>query len=288
MRGIVPLAVNLRAAVQTEAVLRRGVQVRGHAAGLRGHLYDLPAVAAVAADLHAVVLRAGSRAPAESQAFLTDIRHRCVHDARGQDLVLSGHGAVVIAHTADRHGAETDLGVVGIRNVAVDVRIAGLDRQLLTLIGGGDGAQRVLAIVDGVARFDHGLGDILAHEAALRADMVFIPVMAFVPEGRTAIGCVAGLAGRQVVAGGRAGTGIDRLGLVCDAVIAEVIHLLADLLPAGDIVASQEVHLLLGALDGHPAGVLRVLDVDHLAADRAGGLAILIGRQLVASRAAGL
>ena len=288
MRGIVPLAVNLRAAVQTEAVLRRGVQVRGHAAGLRGHLYDLPAVAAVAADLHAVVLRAGSRAPAEGQAFLTDIRHRCVRDARGQDLVLSGHGAVVIAHTADRHGAETDLGVVGISNVAVDVRIAGLDRQLLTLIGGGDGAQRVLAIVDGVARFDHGLGDILAHEAALRADMVFIPVMAFVPEGRTAIGCVAGLAGRQVVAGGRAGTGIDRLRHVGNAVITEVMHLLTDLLPAGDIVASQEVHLLFGALDGHPAGVLRILDVDQLAADRTGRLAILVGRQLVALRAAGL
>ena len=283
-----PCVADLRAAVYAEAVRRRRVQARGHAAGLRGHFQDLPGISAVAADLHAVVLSTGSRIPADGQTLLTDIRHRNTGDDRRNDLILCGHDAIVIAHAADRHDAIADLGVVGIGNIAVNTRIAGLDCQLLSLVGDLHIARRAAALIGGRPRLDRCLGDVPAHEAALRADMVVIPLMALRPERRTVMDGTAGLAGGLQPPVLRAGTGVDRLGHVGDAVVAEVVHLLADLLPAGDIVAGQEVHLLLGALDGHPAGVLRVLDVDQLAADRTGRLAILVGRQLVALRAAGL
>ena len=288
MPRIEPCVADLRAAVYAEAVRRRRVQARGHAAGLRGHLQDLPGISAVAADLHAVVLSTGSRTPADGQTLLTDIRHRDTGDDRRNDLILCGHDAIVIAHAADRHDAIADLGVVGIGNIAVNTRVAGLDCQLLSLVGGLHIARCAAALIRGRPRLDRCLGDIPAHEAALRADMVVIPLMALRPERCTVMNGAAGFAGGLQPTVLRAGTGVDRLGHVGDAVIAEVVHLLADLLPAGDIVAGQEVHLLLGALNGHPAGVLRVLDVDQLAADRTGRLAILVGRQLVALRAAGL
>ena len=288
MLRIEPFIADLRAAVYAEAVRRRRVQARGHAAGLRGHFQDLPGVSAVAADLHAVVLRAGCRTPADGQTLLTDIRHRNIGDDRRHDLILCGHDAIVIAHAADRHDAIADLGVVGIGNIAVNTRVAGLDCQLLSLVGDLHIARRADALIGGRPRLDRRLGDVPAHEAALRADMVVIPLMTLRPERCTVMNGVAGLAGGLQPTVLRAGTGVDRLGHVGDAVVAEVVHLLADLLPAGDIVAGQEVHLLFGALNGHPAGVLRVLDVDQLAADRTGRLAILVGRQLVALRAAGL
>ena len=288
MLRIEPCVADLRAAVYAEAVRRRRVQARGHAAGLRGHFQDLPGISAVAADLHAVVLSTGSRIPADGQTLLTDIRHRNTGDDRRNDLILCGHDAIVIAHAADRHDAIADLGVVGIGNIAVNTRVAGLDCQLLSLVGGLHIARCAAALIGGRPCLDRCLGDIPAHEAALRADMVVIPLMALRPERCTVMNGAAGLAGGLQPTVLRAGTGVDRLGHVGDAVITEVVHLLADLLPAGDIVAGQEVHLLFGALDGHPAGVLRVLDVDQLAADRTGRLAILVGRQLVALRAAGL
>ena len=283
-----PIIADLRAAIHTEAVLRRRVQARGNAARLGSDLKQLPRGAAVAADLHAVVFRTQRRIPADGQALLADIRHRNAGDNRRYDLILGGHSAIIIAHAADRHGTIADLRIVGIGNIAVNTRIAGLDRQRLSLIGGLHIARRAAAVVNGVIRLDFRLGDIPAYEAALRADMVIIPLMALRPERCTVMNGAAGLAGGLQPTILRAGTGIDRLGHVGDTVIAEVVHLLADLLPAGDIVAGQEVHLLFGALNGHPAGVLRVLDVDQLAADRTGRLAILVGRQLVALRAAGL
>ena len=283
-----PIIADLRAAIHTEAVLRRRVQARDHNACLRDNVHFFPRGAAVAADLHTVVFRTQRGAPADGQALLTDIRHRNTGDNRRYDLILGGHGAIIIAHTADRHSTIADLRIVGIGNIAVNTRIAGLDRQRLSLIGGLHIARRAAAVVNGVICLDFRLGDIPAYEAALRADMVIIPLVALRPERCTVMNGTAGLAGGLQPTILRAGTGVDRLGHVGDAVIAEVVHLLADLLPAGDIVASQEVHLLFGALNGHPAGVLRVLDVDQLAADRTGRLAILVGRQLVALRAAGL
>ena len=288
MLRLEPIIADLRAAIHTEAVLRRRVQARDHNAGLRDNVHLFPRGAAVAADLHTVVFRTQRGAPADGQALLADIRHRNTGDNRRYDLILGGHGAIIIAHTADRHSTIADLRIVGIGNIAVNTRIAGLDRQRLSLIGGLHIARRAAAVVNGVICLDFRLGDIPAYEAALRADMVIIPLMALRPERCTVMNGAAGLAGGLQPTVLRAGTGIDRLGHVGNAVIAEVIHLLADLLPAGDIVAGQEVHLLLGALNGHPAGVLRVLDVDQLAADRTGRLAILVGRQLVALRAAGL
>ena len=288
MLRLEPIIADLRAAIHTEAVLRRRVQARDHNACLRDNVHLFPRGTAVAADLHTVVFRTQRGAPADGQALLADIRHRNAGDNRRYDLILGGHGAVIIAHTADRHSTIADLRIVGIGNIAVNTRIAGLDRQRLSLIGGLHIARRAVAVVNGVICLDFRLGDIPAYEAALRADMVIIPLMALRPERCTVMNGAAGLAGGLQPTVLRAGTGIDRLGHVGNAVIAEVIHLLADLLPAGDIVASQEVHLLLGALNGHPAGVLRVLDVDQLAADRTGRLAILVGRQLVALRAAGL
>ena len=288
MLRLEPIIADLRAAIHTEAVLRRRVQARNHNACLRDNVHLFPRGAAIAADLHTVVFRTQRGAPADGQALLADIRHRNAGDNRRYDLILGGHGAVIIAHTADRHSTIADLRIVGIGNIAVNTRIAGLDRQRLSLIGGLHIARRAAAVVNGVICLDFRLGDIPAYEAALRADMVIIPLMALRPERCTVMNGAAGLAGGLQPTVLRAGTGIDRLGHVGNAVIAEVIHLLADLLPAGDIVASQEVHLLLGALNGHPAGVLRVLDVDQLAADRTGRLAILVGRQLVALRAAGL
>ena len=288
MLRLEPIIANLRAAIHTEAVLRRRVQARDHNAGLRDNVHLFPRGAAVAADLHTVVFRTQRGAPADGQALLADIRHRNAGDNRRYDLILGGHGAIIIAHTADRHSTIADLRIVGIGNIAVNTRIAGLDRQRLSLIGGLHIARRAAAVVNGVICLDFRLGDIPAYEAALRADMVIIPLVALRPERCTVMNGAAGLAGGLQPTVLRAGTGVDRLGHVGDAVIAEVVHLLADLLPAGDIVAGQEVHLLFGALDGHPAGVLRVLDVDQLAADRTGRLAILVGRQLVALRAAGL
>ena len=288
MLRLEPIIADLRAAIHTEAVLRRRVQARDHNACLRDNVHLFPRGTAVAADLHTVVFRTQRGAPADGQALLADIRHRNAGDNRRYDLILGGHGAVIIAHTADRHSTIADLRIVGIGNIAVNTRIAGLDRQRLSLIGGLHIARRAAAVVNGVICLDFRLGDIPAYEAALRADMVIIPLMALRPERCTVMNGAAGLAGGLQPTVLRAGTGVDRLGHVGNAVIAEVIHLLADLLPAGDIVASQEVHLLLGALNGHPAGVLRVLDVDQLAADRTGRLAILIGRHLVALRAAGL
>ena len=288
MLRLEPIIANLRAAIHTEAVLRRRVQARDHNAGLRDNVHLFPRGAAVAADLHTVVFRTQRGAPADGQALLADIRHRNAGDNRRYDLILGGHGAIIIAHTADRHSTIADLRIVGIGNIAVNTRIAGLDRQRLSLIGGLHIARRAAAVVNGVICLDFRLGDIPAYEAALRADMVIIPLVALRPERCTVMNGTAGLAGGLQPTILRAGTGVDRLGHVGDAVIAEVVHLLADLLPAGDIVASQEVHLLFGALNGHPAGVLRVLDVDQLAADRTGRLAILVGRQLVALRAAGL
>ena len=288
MLRLEPIIADLRAAIHTEAVLRRRVQARNHNACLRDNVHLFPRGAAIAADLHTVVFRTQRGAPADGQALLADIRHRNAGDNRRYDLILGGHGAVIIAHTADRHSTIADLRIVGIGNIAVNTRIAGLDRQRLSLIGGLHIARRAAAVVNGVICLDFRLGDIPAYEAALRADMVIIPLMALRPERCTVMNGAAGLAGGLQPTVLRAGTGIDRLGHVGNAVIAEVIHLLADLLPASDIVASQEVHLLLGALNGHPAGVLRVLDVDQLAADRTGRLAILVGRQLVALRAAGL
>ena len=288
MLRLEPIIADLRAAIHTEAVLRRRVQARDHNACLRDNVHLFPRGAAVAADLHTVVFRTQRGAPADGQALLADIRHRNAGDNRRYDLILGGHGAIIIAHTADRHSTIADLRIVGIGNIAVNTRIAGLDRQRLSLIGGLHIARRAAAVVNGVIRLDFRLGDIPAWEAALRADMVIIPLMALRPERCTVMNGTAGLAGGLQPTILRAGTGVDRLGHVGDAVIAEVVHLLANLLPAGDIVASQEVHLLFGALNGHPAGVLRVLDVDQLAADRTGRLAILIGRQLVALRAAGL
>ena len=288
MLRLEPIIADLRAAVHTEAVLRRRVQARDHNACLRDNVHLFPRGAAVAADLHTVVFRTQRGAPADGQALLADIRHRNAGDNRRYDLILGGHGAVIIAHTADRHSTIADLRIVGIGNIAVNTRIAGLDRQRLSLIGGLHIARRAAAVVNGVICLDFRLGDIPAYEAALRADMVIIPLVALRPERCTVMNGTAGLAGGLQPTILRAGTGVDRLGHVGDAVIAEVVHLLADLLPAGDIVASQEVHLLFGALNGHPAGVLRVLDVDQLAADRTGRLAILVGRQLVALRAAGL
>ena len=288
MLRLEPIIADLRAAIHTEAVLRRRVQARNHNACLRDNVHLFPRGAAVAADLHTVVFRTQRGAPADGQALLADIRHRNAGDNRRYDLILGGHGAVIIAHTADRHSTIADLRIVGIGNIAVNIRIAGLDLQRLSLIGGLHIARRAAAVVNGVICLDFRLGDIPAYEAALRADMVIIPLMALRPERCTVMNGTAGLAGGLQPTILRAGTGVDRLGHVGDAVIAEVVHLLADLLPAGDIVASQEVHLLFGALNGHPAGVLRVLDVDQLAADRTGRLAILVGRQLVALRAAGL
>ncbi len=283
-----PIIADLRAAIHTEAVLRRRVQARDHNACLRDNVHLFPRGAAVAADLHTVVFRTQRGAPADGQALLADIRHRNAGDNRRYDLILGGHGAIIIAHTADRHSTIADLRIVGIGNIAVNTRIAGLDRQRLSLIGGLHIARRAAAVVNGVICLDFRLGDIPAYEAALRADMVIIPLVALRPERCAVRRRAAGLAGGQKPAVLRAGTGIDRLRHVGNAVITEVMHLLTDLLPAGDIVASQEVHLLFGALNGHPAGVLRVLDVDQLAADRTGRLAILVGRQLVALRAAGL
>ena len=288
MLRLEPIIADLRAAVHTEAVLRRRVQARDHNACLRDNVHLFPRGAAVAADLHTVVFRTQRGAPADGQALLADIRHRNAGDNRRYDLILGGHGAIIIAHTADRHSTIADLRIVGIGNIAVNTRIAGLDRQRLSLIGGLHIARRAAAVVNGVICLDFRLGDIPAYEAALRADMVIIPLVTLRPERCAVRRLAAGLAGGQKPAVLRAGTGIDRLGHVGNAVITEVVHLLADLLPAGDIVASQEVHLLFGALNGHPAGVLRVLDVDQLAADRTGRLAILVGRQLVALRAAGL
>ena len=288
MLRLEPIIADLRAAIHTEAVLRRRVQARDHNAGLRDNVHLFPRGAAVAADLHTVVFRTQRGAPADGQALLADIRHRNTGDNRRYDLILGGHGAIIIAHTADRHSTIADLRIVGIGNIAVNTRIAGLDRQRLSLIGGLHIARRAAAVVNGVICLDFRLGDIPAYEAALRADMVIIPLVALRPERCAVRRRAAGLAGGQEPAVLRAGTGIDRLRHVGNAVITEVMHLLTDLLPAGDIVAGQEVHLLLGALNGHPAGVLRVLDVDQLAADRTGRLAILVGRQLVALRAAGL
>ena len=288
MLRLEPIIADLRAAIHTEAVLRRRVQARDHNAGLRNNVHLFPRGAAVAADLHTVVFRTQRGAPADGQALLADIRHRNAGDNRRYDLILGGHGAIIIAHTADRHSTIADLRIVGIGNIAVNTRIAGLDRQRLSLIGGLHIARRAAAVVNGVICLDFRLGDIPAYEAALRADMVIIPLVALRPERCAVRRRAAGLAGGQEPTILRAGTGIDRLRHVGNAVITEVMHLLTDLLPAGDIVASQEVHLLFGALNGHPAGVLRVLDVDQLAADRTGRLAILIGRQLVALRAAGL
>ena len=283
-----PIIADLRAAIHTEAVLRRRVQARDHNAGLRDNVHLFPRGAAVAADLHTVVFRTQRGAPADGQALLADIRHRNAGDNRRYDLILGGHGAIIIAHTADRHSTIADLRIVGIGNIAVNIRIAGLDLQRLSLVGGLHIARCAAALIGGRPRLDRCLGDIPAYEAALRADMVIIPLVTLRPERCAVRRRAAGLAGGQKPAVLRAGTGIDRLGHVGNAVITEVMHLLADLLPAGDIVAGQEVHLLLGALNGHPAGVLRILDVDQLAADRTGRLAILVGRQLVALRAAGL
>ena len=288
MLRLEPIIADLRAAIHTEAVLRRRVQARDHNACLRDNVHLFPRGAAVAADLHTVVFRTQRGAPADGQALLADIRHRNAGDNRRYDLILGGHGAIIIAHAADRHSTIADLRIVGIGNIAVNTRIAGLDRQRLSLIGGLHIARRAAAVVNGVICLDFRLGDIPAYEAALRADMVIIPLVALRPERCAVRRRAAGLAGGQEPTILRAGTGIDRLRHVGNAVITEVMHLLTDLLPAGDIVASQEVHLLFGALNGHPAGVLRVLDVDQLAADRTGRLAILIGRQLVALRAAGL
>ena len=288
MLRLEPIIADLRAAIHTEAVLRRRVQARDHNACLRDNVHLFPRGAAVAADLHTVVFRTQRGAPADGQALLADIRHRNAGNNRRYDLILGGHGAIIIAHTADRHSTIADLRIVGIGNIAVNTRIAGLDRQRLSLIGGLHIARRAAAVVNGVICLDFRLGDIPAYEAALRADMVIIPLVALRPERCAVRRRAAGLAGGQKPAVLRAGTGIDRLRHVGNAVITEVMHLLTDLLPAGDIVASQEVHLLFGALNGHPAGVLRVLDVDQLAADRTGRLAILVGRQLVALRAAGL
>ena len=288
MLRLEPIIADLRAAIHTEAVLRRRVQARDHNAGLRDNVHLFPRGAAVAADLHTVVFRTQRGAPADGQALLADIRHRNAGNNRRYDLILGGHGAIIIAHTADRHSTIADLRIVGIGNIAVNTRIAGLDRQRLSLIGGLHIARRAAAVVNGVICLDFRLGDIPAYEAALRADMVIIPLVALRPERCAVRRLAACLAGGQEPTILRAGTGIDRLGHVGNAVITEVMHLLADLLPALDFVASQEVHLLFGALNGHPAGVLRVFDVDQLAADRTGRLAILVGRQLVALRAAGL
>ena len=288
MLRLEPIIADLRAAIHTEAVLRRRVQARDHNAGLRDNVHLFPRGAAVAADLHTVVFRTQRGAPADGQALLADIRHRNAGNNRRYDLILGGHGAIIIAHTADRHSTIADLRIVGIGNIAVNTRIAGLDRQRLSLIGGLHIARCAAAVVNSVICLDFRLGDVPAHEAALRADMVIIPLVALRPERCTVMNGTAGLAGGLQPTILRAGTGIDRLRHVGDAVIAEVVHLLTDLLPALDFVASQEVHLLFGALNGHPAGVLRVLDVDQLAADRTGRLAILVGRQLVALRAAGL
>ena len=286
-RGI-PLAVHLRAAKQAEGVLRCGREARDGAGGLRGHGQNVPGAAAVAAHLDAVVFRTGGRRPFEADLLLADLGRGSVPDAAGQDLILGGHGAVEIAHALDRDGTEADARVVCIIDVAVNVHVAGLDRQLLALIRDRDVADGFFAAKDDGCGSDLRVGNILALRAALRADVVLVPTVALIPHRRAAVARAAILAGGKVIAVRGAGAGVDRLRNVGNAVVAEVIHLVAELLPAGDIVAGQEVHLLLGALDGHPAGVLRSLHIHGLAADRAHGLTVTVGRQLMAARAAGL
>ena len=286
-RGI-PLAVHLRAAKQAEGVLRCGREARDGAGGLCGHGQNVPGAAAVTAHLDAVVFRTGGRRPLEADLLLADLGRGSVPDAAGQDLILGRHGAVEIAHALDRDGAEADARVVCIVDVAVNVHVAGLDRQLLALIRDRDVADGFFAAKDDGCGPDLRVGNILAFRAALRADVVLVPTVALIPDRRAAVARAAILAGGKVIAVRGAGAGVDRLRNVGNSVVAEVIHLVAELLPAGDIVAGQEVHLLLGALDGHPAGVLCSLHIHGLAADRAHGLAVMIGRQLVAARAAGL
>ena len=286
-RGI-PLAVHLRAAKQAEGVLRCGREARDGAGGLCGHGQNVPGAAAVTAHLDAVVFRTGGRRPLEADLLLADLGRGSVPDAAGQDLILGRHGAVEIAHALDRDGTEADARVVCIIDVAVNVHVAGLDLQLLALIRDRDVADGFFAAKDDGRGPDLRVGNILAFRAALRADVVLVPTVALIPDRRAAVARAAILAGGKVIAVRGAGAGVDRLRNVGNAVVAEVIHLVAELLPAGDIVAGQEVHLLLGALDGHPAGVLRGLHIHGLAADRAHGLAVMIGRQLMAARAAGL
>lgn len=116
--------------------------------------------------------------------------------------------------------------------------------------------------------------------------MISIPAVARIAEHRAAAGLAAGLAGGDGIAVRGAGAGVDRLRVVNDAVIVEVIRPAVELLPAGDILAGQEIHPVGRALNRQPAGVLRGPDVDCLPADRAHGLSAAAGRQRVAVRAA--
>lgn len=147
-------------------------------------------------------------------------------------------------------------------------------------------ADGIFAVIDRRARSDLRIGNILSLRAALRADMIGIPAVARIAEHRAAAGLAAGPAGGDGIAVRGAGAGVDRLRVVNDAVIVEVIRPAVELLPAGDMLAGQEIHPVGRALDRQPAGVLRGPDVDCLPADRAHGLSAAAGRQRVAVRAA--
>ena len=108
--------------------------------------------------------------------------------------------------------------------------------------------------------------------------MISIPAVARIAEHHAAAGLAAGPAGGDGIAVRGAGAGIDRLRVVNDAVIVEVIRPAVELLPAGDMLAGQEIHPVGRALDRQPAGVLRGPDVDCLLADRAHGLSAAAGR----------
>ena len=93
--------------------------------------------------------------------------------------------------------------------------------------------------------------------------MISIPAVARIAEHRAAAGLAAGPAGGDGIAVRGAGAGVDRLRVVNDAVIVEVIRPAVELLPAGDMLAGQEIHPVGRALDRQPAGVLRGPDVDR-------------------------
>ena len=286
VRREIPPAVHLRAAGQAERVRRCRRETRDDADGLCGQGQSGPGAAAVGAHLDAVVFRTSGRRPVETDLLLADLGRSRVPDTAGQDLILRGHRAVEVAHAPDRDGAETDARVVRIGDAAIDVRFVGPDRQLPALIRDRNGADGIFAVIDRGRGLDLRIGNILSLRAALRADMISIPAVARIAEHRAAAGLAAGPAGGDGIAVRGAGAGVDRLRVVNDAVIVEVIRPAVELLPAGDMLAGQEIHPVGRALDRQPAGVLRGPDVDCLPADRAHGLSAAAGRQRVAVRAA--
>ena len=256
--GVVVLTVYHGAGLDAEGIGGVGREIlQGDGSLVGGGKLGLGARGAVIGEDH-IALGPGHGIPAQADGVVGDAGDGDVGHGVGQDAVVDGQHAVIVAAALDGDGAGADAVIVLPGEVAVVAHGAVFQIQGLAVVGelgrGLDAGARFL-VVEVAAHGELYLGDILADGAADGANVVCIPGMARAEGFAAAVGLAAGVADGLDVAVFGAGAGVGGDGVVQDVVGAGVVHLIAHGEPAGLQHARDHIDLVVGVFELGAAGV---------------------------------